>query len=123
MQQISFSAQIDGVNAKKDRTLSLRLGTQELTTDDTAHIFDLMGKQIFIAIGETPIESMEIPEVLPEMKGDKSPSQRLRGILFKIWEQKYPRGVGVKDKSYISFPKFYEDYMFKLCESLKEKIT
>lgn len=122
MQQIQFSAQIDSITAKQDRTLSIKLGTQELTTADSAHLFDLMGKQVWLAIAETAIESMDVPEVLPEMKGDKSPSQRLRGILYKLWEQKYGE-KGMKHGGYISFPKFYEDYMFKLCESLKDKIT
>lgn len=122
MQSLQFSAIIDGVTAKKDRTLSIRLGTQELTTDDTAHIFDMMGKQIWIGIGETLIQALEVPEVLPEMKGDKSPSQRLRGILYKAWEQKMS-GKKIKDPTYQTFPKFYEDYMFKLCESIKDKLT
>lgn len=119
MIKAQFSAQIDGVTAKKDRTLSLRLGTQELTADDTSYLFDLMGKQIWVGIAETEIESLDVPEVLPEMKGDKTPSQRLRGLLYKYWEKKY------SSKTYTekpTFPRFYEDYMFKLCESLKDKI-
>lgn len=122
MIKLQFSAQIDGITAKKDKTLSLKLGTQELIADDTSYLFDLMGKQLWIGIAETEIESLEVPEALPEMKGDKTPSQRLRGILYKIWEQKYA-GVDVKEAGYQTFPRFYEDYLFKVCESLKDKIT
>lgn len=122
MQLLQFSAIIDGVTAKKDKTLSIRLGSQELPTDDTAHIFDLMGKQVWIGIAETSIEAMEVPETLPEMKGDKSPSQRLRGVLYKLWEQKMA-GKKPKDPAYQTFPKFYEDYLFRLTETLKDKLT
>lgn len=122
MLKLQFSALIDGVNAKKDKTLSIRLGTQELTSDDTSHIFDLMGKQIYVAIAETHIEALEVPEALPEMQGDKTPSQRLRGILYKLWEQKM-EGVDMKSTSYQTFPRFYEDYLFKVCEQLKDKIN
>lgn len=115
MLKISFSAIIDGVNAKKDKTLSIRLGTQELSPDDSSHLLDLMGKQIFVAFGETDITEMEIPEVLPEMKGDKSPSQRMRGIIYKIWEKK-------TDKKE-PFPRYYENYMFRVCELLKDKLN
>lgn len=121
MIKIGFSCQIDGVNAKKDKTLSIRLGTQELTSEDTSYIFELMNKQCYVAIAETAIESMEVPEVLPEMKGDKTPSQRLRGILYKLWEQKMD-GVQIGTPMYQTFPRFYEDYLFKLCENLKDKI-
>lgn len=121
MLKLQFSALIDGVNAKKDKTLSIRLGTQELTSEDTSHIFDLMGKQIFVAVAETAIESLEVPEVLPEMQGDKTPSQRLRSILYKLWEQKMD-GTDIKSVGYQTFPRFYEDYLFKLCEQLKDKI-
>ena len=114
--------QIDGITAKKDKTLSLKLGTQELSAEETSYLFDLMGKQLWIGIAETQIESLEVPEALPEMKGDKTPSQRLRAVLYKIWEHRYS-GVGIRESGYQTFPKFYDDYMFKLCESLKDKIV
>lgn len=119
MLKLQMSAIIDGINAKKDKTLSIKLGTQELSSEDTSQVFDLMGKQIFVAMAETDIETMDIPETLPEMQGDKTPSQRLRGILFKIWENKYQSKTQLEKPT---FPRFYEDYMFKLCETLKDKL-
>src|ERR1700733_5425901 len=106
MIKIQFSALLDGVSAKKDRTLSVKLGTQELTADEASFLLDCMGKQLWIAIAETPLESLEIPEVLPEMQGEKTPAQRLRGILYRIWELK-------TDKTQ-TFPRFYEDYISKI---------
>lgn len=114
MIKLQFSAQVDGVTAKKDKTLSLKLGTQELTSEETSYIFDLMNKQIWIGMAETALESLDVPEVMPEMHGDKTPSQRLRGLLYVLWENK-------TDKKR-TFPQFYEDYMFKLCEQLKAKL-
>lgn len=43
----------------------------------------------------------------------KTPSQRLRGVLYRLWE---------KDESDISFDQFYEDKMEVLIEYLKEKV-
>lgn len=114
MLKLQFSAQINGVNAKPDRTLSVKLGTQELSADEASYLFDLMGKQIWVGLAETEIESLDVPEVMPEMNGDKTPSQRLRGLLYALWENK-------TDKSE-PFPRWYENYMFKLCESIKSKI-
>lgn len=115
MIKVQFSSIVDGVNAKKDRTLSLRLGTQEMSAEDASHLLDMMGKQCWVAIAETEIEDLEIPEILPEMKGDKTPSQRLRAVLYKIWELK-------TDKKQ-TFPRWYEDYIFKFVEQLKEKLN
>lgn len=110
--KIQFSAIIDNISAKKDKTLSIKLGTQEMSSEEASHILDLMQKQIWVGFAETEIEELEVPEALPEMHGDKTPSQRLRNILYKIWE---------KNKKE-TFPRFYENYMFKLCEQLKDKI-
>lgn len=115
MIKLQFSGLIDGVNAKKDRTLLIKIGTQELSAEDASYLLDCMGKQLWIGIAETPIEALEVPEVLPEMHGDKTPSQRLRGLLYVLWSEK-------TDKKR-TFPQFYEDYMFKLCEQLKVKIS
>jgi len=114
MIKLQFSALIDGINAKKDRTLAIKLGTQELSSEESSHLFDLMGKQLWVGIAETPIEILDVPETLPEMHGDKTPGQRLRGLLYVLWENK-------TDKKR-TFPQFYEDYMFKLCEQLKAKL-
>lgn len=114
MKKIQFSAILDGVNLKKDGTLSLKIGTQELAPSETAEIFELGNKQIYVAMAETEIESLQVPEVLPEMQGDKTPSQRLRNVLYLIWENK-------TDKKQ-TFPRFYEDYVFKLVENLKAKL-
>lgn len=114
MIKLQFSALIDGVVAKKDKTLTIKLGTQELTSDDTSYLFDLMGKQIWVGVAETAIEALDVPDELPEMHGEKTSSQRLRGIIYKVWELK-------TDKK-IPFPTYYESAMFKLCEFYKNKL-
>jgi len=55
MKPIMFSAIIDGVSTKKDRTLSIKLGTQELDADETSKIFALQGLQIYVVMSEEPI--------------------------------------------------------------------
>ena len=83
-----FSAQIDGVTAKKDRTLSIKLGTQELSPDDTSHIFGHAGKQIWVAIAEDSIkdDQMDVPEVSSDLD-NKTPSQRFRGRLAVYYKE------------------------------------
>lgn len=93
MNPIQFSAQIDSAKANNDRTLSLKVDTQELSSEDTSKIFNLFQKQIWIALSETSIskEQLNIPEVVDEMD-KKSPSQRLRDRMFIYFKDKKPGG-------------------------------
>ena len=85
---IQFSAQIDSAKANNDRTLSLKVDTQELSSEDTAIIFSFFQKQIWIAISETSVtkEQLNIPEVVEEMD-KKSDSQRLRDRMYVFWKE------------------------------------
>ena len=118
MKKIQFSCIIDGVSKKKDGTLSIKLGTQELPPQDTAEIFEMGNKQIWAVFCETGLKDsdLEIPEVTDELD-TKSPSQRLRNVIYRIWEQ-----AGKEKKTNKVFEHFYRDYMEKLLENLKEKL-
>lgn len=114
MIKLQIAAQIDSVLAKKDKTLSIKFGTQELSAEDSSYLLSLMGSVVWLGLAETVIETLDVPEMIPDMKGEKSPSQRLKAIIYKIWE--------LKTDQKKPFPSYYEDYMFKLCETLKTKL-
>ena len=113
---LQFSSQIDGVTAKKDRTLSIKLGTQELSPEDTSKIFELNSKQIWVAMAETELtkSDIEIPDEIPEFQGEKSHSQRLKAVLYILWKEKTDQKK--------SADQFYRDYMEKLIENVKLKL-
>ena len=114
MSIIQFSAQIDSAKANNDRTLSLKVDTQELSSEDTAQIFSLFQKQIWIALAETNItrEQLNIPEVVEDMD-KKSPSQRLRDRMFVYWKEKKVGG---------SFDNWYKAQLEKLGENYLSKV-
>lgn len=107
---IQCSAQIDGVVAKKDRTLSVKIGTQELTPEETAKIFDHMGHQIWIAMAETALtrEDLDMPEIVDELD-KKSPSQRLRDRMAVYYKESHKNFEG------------FDDWYKKTLESLGQK--
>lgn len=88
---VQFSAQIDSAKANNDRTLTIKLDTQELSAEDTAHIFDFFQKQIWVAIAETEVtdEDLDIPESVDPLD-EKTPSQRLRDRMYVYWKEKKP---------------------------------
>ena len=116
MKTIQFSTIIDGVSKKKDSTLTIKLGTQELSPEDTAQIFELGNKQVWCALSETTItkDSLNIPEALAEFKSDKTPSQRLRNRLYIYWEK--------KRKEFVDWDTFYKEQMDKIGDYILNKL-
>ena len=114
---IQFSASIDEVKRNKDRTLRIKLDTQELSPEESAHIFSLQDLQIWVAMAEIEIkkQDIQIPDIIPEFKGEKSPAETMKAVIYRIWEQR-------TDKKQ-TFPDFYKSYMFKLIEGLKQKLS
>ena len=117
MKTISFSAILDGVNLKKDGTLSLKIGTQELQPEETAEIFKLGNKQIYTAFSETHItkEDLQIPDDLPDLKGEKSPSKRFKD---RLWVY-YKETKGTTD----NFNSWYNDTLEKLGQHYLDKLN
>ena len=117
---IQFAAIIDSVTKKKDGTLSIRLGTQELGPTDTAEVFQYGNQQIWTAFSDIPMEqeSINVPDdFVPEFPNEKSHSQRLREVLYVMWKQMHDDGRTQK-----SSRAFYEDYIEKVIMNIKEKL-
>ena len=116
MALIQFSGIIDGVTAKKDRTLSIKIGTQELPPEETAKIFEHQGQQLFIGMAETELtrEQLNVPEVSKEID-PKSPSQRLRDRMAAYY--KTTKG------NFEGFDKWYVDSLNKIGQSYLDKLN
>ena len=115
MNPIQFSALIDSAKANKDKTLTLQVETQELSSEDVAKIFELFQRQIWVAFAETPLtrEQLNIPEVVDEID-KKSPSQRLRNRMYV-----YHQSTGKK----ADFDGWYRTQIEKLGEKYLEKVS
>lgn len=111
-----FQAYVEGISSRKDRTLKITLGTQELSKEDTAQLFDYANDLVWCALSETPMtdEDLNIPEALTEFKTDKTPSQRLRGVLYRFWEQNH--------KGKVEWEVYYRTEMEKIINYLKDKL-
>ena len=113
---IQFGGILDGAVMKKDQTLSLKIGTAEMHPNDMAQIFNLANRQIWVALAETALTKadLNIPEVVPEFKNDKTPSQRLRNTLYIYWKQ---------IESTQDFDTYYRRYCEKQIEVIKDKLN
>lgn len=106
MKPILFPAQIEGVSTRKDRTLRLTFGTQELTPDVKTTLFDLQNALCYVAVkpedfGAGEIEQLEAHEAEFVDDNRKTKSQRLRAVLFVNWQQN-KRGFDDFDAYYLA---------------------
>lgn len=89
--KLSFQAQLVGVQSKVDKTVKVTLDTQEMGRD-AGELMNISGEQVAVVLAtadEPEIVEEDVPEVVnDEDLGGKSPSQRLRNVLYVRWEQK-----------------------------------
>lgn len=117
---LKVPSQIEKFESRSDNTWKLIVGTSELTQEDVAELAMLKGKEgMFVFAVQEGIKEKDIPEILPEFKGEKTPAQRLRGVLYRIWEQQSV----LSDKIRPDFETFYRSRMERLIEQLKEKLV
>ncbi|CAB4122045.1 hypothetical protein UFOVP19_44 [uncultured Caudovirales phage] len=114
---IILPAQIEGLASRKDKTIKITFGTQELSPADAAEVFQLNQKFCYIGIKEELFQQDDI-DTIQDIKADlelnKTPSQRLRGILYINYQQ--------ENEGYKDFTTYYISKMDKLCEHFKSKL-
>lgn len=110
-------AEIEGVSTRKDKTIKLVIGTSELTPDKAGQIIGLQNAMVYLAIKKEQFNNSELEEIeklkAVEYEG-KTPSQRLRAVLYRYWEQ--------DKKGFDSFSSFYDHYMEKHIDQIKSKL-
>ena len=83
----SVPATIEGISTRVDKTLKITLSTQELPPNEAAKILSLHQTFGWMLFSENELSEKDIPpEPTPEFKSDKSPSERLRAVLYVYWE-------------------------------------
>lgn len=117
---IILAAQLEGVTTRRDKTLKLTFGSQELTPSDAGNIMAIANSFCFLAIKPetfTPTEK----ELLEQIKADtltnaaKTPSQRLRGVLYIAFTQ--------NNEGFDSFDKFYTHKIEQMITHFKSKLV
>ena len=115
MQPIQFEVTVDSIASRVDGTLKLTISTQEMNDDTAGKVMTLRSKFLWAAFAPAPMDTkdLKIPDVVTEFKNDKTPSQRLRAVLFVLHKQ---RGETV------DFDSWYKAQMNKIIESYKSML-
>ncbi len=115
---IELKAYVEGIQSRKDNTLKLTFGTQELK--EGGKLFPLQNKLVTLGIAENELEPKDIEQLqdaklsIEDVPNGKSQSQRLRSVLFIYWEQ--------HDTPFNNFTDFYNDYTNKKINNVKSKL-
>lgn len=112
-------AQLDGYQRRKDRSISLRFVTQEKTSNEVMQIDQLQDTYgILYFRGEEKLNQEEIEELdrvdIDLYDQPKSQSQRLRNVLYKVWQQSGGEG---------EFKDYYKQQTERIITHFKDKLT
>ena len=115
---ILLPAVYDGSRDLKDRTKKLTFQTSEITPKQAADLQLCVQQFVYLAIKQEEFTKEQI-DTINNLKSDyddigKSPSQRLRGVLFRLWEQ--------SNEGYKDFQLYYNFKMEGFISHLKTKL-
>lgn len=116
MNGLLLSTYIENITTRKDKSVKITLGTQELSPSKAGELFTLLNQLAVAYISPKEISQREIDQVDKvdaEFEG-KSQSQRIRNVLFKLFSQN-PEG-------YKDFDTYYKQKTELYIEHMKSKI-
>jgi hypothetical protein len=115
MKTIKTSCQITSLSSRNDGSLRLSVVTPELSVEEKVAVMELQGQllQALFIPEEFQAEQMEIGKDLD----GKSPSSRLRNVLF-VWWKKLEENNKTKD----DFSLWYRNKMESIIDGVKLKI-
>ncbi len=112
----ALPAIFSGIRSKVDRTYTLTFGTQEMSGEDAAKLLAMQQDLcwLIIAPSEKEADQIEVPQGRPEVgTTGKTPSQRLRAVLFVLWKQLGSKG---------DFEDYYRTQMERFIGIVKENL-
>lgn len=112
MQSIETAAILSGVSSKVDGSLSLRIGTPELSPDEKVLFMSLQNLNVKMTLEPLDTPKGKKTKVEKGLDG-KSPSERLYNVIFVYYKQ-----VNSKE----DFDAFYKRHMEALIDQYKAKL-
>lgn len=115
--KVIFRALFDKSESMKDRGKKLRLYTRELSPEDALALEYFLHEECVVMfksewISNREAQELEIPK--PKPKKGKSSSQKLRNVIWLYGQQ---QGIPEEESE-----QFYNQEMFHIIESYKEKL-
>lgn len=114
---VLLAAQVENVSTRRDGTLKLTLGCQELNQSRAGELISMQNKvcAVYISVKESVPQNIidMVDETSVDMPG-KTKSQRQRAVLFRIWE--------LEKQGHKTFESFYSAKMEENIRALKDTL-
>lgn len=119
MAKLVLPVSVETIATRHDGSVKIVMGTYELNTHSAVKLFDLRKTEALMYLSSDNISQEELDALdgfkLDAEKTDgKTPSQRLRAVLYVYWKQH-------KQKD-IEFDIFYLKYMNRTIDRIKDKL-
>lgn len=114
--KIILPSQINPPRLRKDGSASIVFDTRELSSEEIFTIMSLRHTEGWLTFSPNP-DDVEIPEERAELD-EKSPSERLKGVLYVWFKQETESG-----KFTGLFETFRKEKMEKIIETVKGKLS
>ena len=115
--KLVIAGTLENISTRVDGTVKITFGSQEIDNDSAGKLFSLRGKYCKFLLSDSEIteaeENLIDSEKIDASSNKKSPSQRLRSVLFLLWEQS-GRTIEFKD--------YYKAEIERMIEGVKEKL-
>lgn len=111
--KIEVPIELGKIETMSDGGTKIVIYTSELSPEQRTVLFSFAHKTAYMALAEVPIDTIDVPETLPDVKGDRSPSQKLRGAIWSWWDR-----IG---RPLSGFPVFYETQIDKIIDEIRAK--
>lgn len=117
--KIVIAGILEGMRTRADKTVALTFGTQEIDSSVAGNLFQMRGQFGKLLFSDTnitaPEEAIMDSTEIQDTRKIKTPSQRLRAVLFRVHEQ----SGGDKEK----FDEWYKIEMERIIEHYKAKLN
>ena len=125
---VVFEGGIDKVSTLADGSLRIYIGTPELSKETMVKVFSLIKKPGYVLVSTNSISQDQIDAVEKATANtefnEKTVSQRLRSVMFKLWEKTQPKQLNGDsgEMEYVDFELFYRRQMNTIIEHYKTKL-
>lgn len=109
-----LAAQVENVSTRRDGTLKLTLGCQELSQARAGELIAMQNKVCAVYISQKETVSQKVIDMVDETSVDmpgKTKSQRVRAVLYRIWE--------LQKEGHKTFESYYSAKMEEHINNLK----
>jgi len=112
--KVTLPAIFTKITSRADRSYKIEFETRELAGGDATKLMEQIHQEGWLLFSPNEIQELDLPkEKADSMVGEKTPSQRLRGIIFVTWQNNGSKG---------SFEDFYHRAMERIIDKFKERL-